>query len=328
MPGHGNANDQSAEGEVRVLAVVGPTASGKSALSIPLAQRLGGEIISMDSRQVYRGMDIGTDKVSLLDQALVPHHGLDLIDPKERYSAGRFGRDARGWISEIRAREKLPLVVGGTGFFLKTLTDPVFREPPLNPELRDRLRDWLATRPREELVAWARELDPERAPLAEDGGKQRLSRTIEIPLLTGHPLSWWHRHAPPEEEAVPVVIAMMTLPRDELTRRIDARAATMFERGLLEEVEGLLAAGCSPEDYGMTGTGYREAAWVLQGKMSEEEALDRLRRVTRAYARRQLTWFRTQLKGEVWEVDALAPIEEQVEGVITRWERTGGVAGG
>jgi tRNA dimethylallyltransferase len=218
---------------VRVLAVVGPTASGKSAISIPLAQRLGGEIISMDSRQVYRGMDIGTDKVSLRERTLVPHHGIDLIDPNERYSAGRFGRDARGWISEIRARGKLPLLVGGTGFFLKALSDPVFREPPLNPEVRDRLREWLATRPREELVAWAKELDPERATLAEEGGKQRLSRTIEIPLLTGHPLSWWHRHAPPEEGAIPVAVAMMTHPRDELVRWIDARAATMFERGLL-----------------------------------------------------------------------------------------------
>jgi tRNA dimethylallyltransferase len=313
---------------VRVLAVVGPTSSGKTALSIPLAESLGGEIISMDSRQVYRGMDIGTDKISRALQAVVPHHGLDLVDPDVRYSAGRFGRDARRWIGEIRARRRLPLLVGGTGFFLRALTNPVFREPPLDPERRDRLRGWLAERPLEELDAWARALDPERADLAGKGGRQRLSRTIEIPLLSGFPLSWWHRHSPPEEDPVPVAIARMDLPREELARRIDTRAAAMFERGLLEEVERLLDAGFSPADYGMTGTGYREAAWFLQGKMSREEAVDRVRRVTRAYARRQLTWYRTQMKGEVWEVDAMAPVEEQVAGVVREWERTGGVSGG
>lgn len=309
---------------MRVLAVVGPTSSGKTALSIPLAQKLGGEIISMDSRQVYRGMDIGTDKVSPGLQALVPHHGLDLIDPDERYSAGQFGRDARRWIEEIRAREHLPILVGGTGFFLRALTDPVFTEPPLDPALRNRLRRWLGTLSPDELGAWARTLDPERAGIAVEGGRQRLSRTIEIPLLTGRSLTWWHRHSPPSAEPVPAAVVLMVLPREELYRRIDARAASMFDRGLLGEVEALLAAGFTADHYGMTGTGYREAAWVLQGIMSEEEALDRVRRVTRAYARRQLTWYRTQLTGELWEVDALAPLEDQVATVLDAWERTGG----
>jgi len=308
----------------RILAVVGPTSSGKTALSIPLALRLDGEIISMDSRQIYRGMEIGTDKVLSEERALVPHHGLDLVDPSERYSAGRFGREARVWIREIRARGRLPILVGGTGFFLRALTDPVFAEPPLDPERRERLRHWLVARSVEELAGWAHLLDPDRAELATEGGRQRLARAIEVPLLTGHSLSWWHRNSPPVEAPVNTAIVLLVLPRDELYRRIDARAASMFERGLLNEVRDLLEAGVGPEDYGMTGTGYREASWVLQGKMSEEEALDRIRRVTRGYARRQLTWFRNQLKGPVWEVDALLPVEEQLEWVVRMWERTGG----
>lgn len=310
--------DPGAEPSLRPLALVGPTASGKTALSIPLAEGLGGEIISMDSRQVYRGMDVGTAKVSPELRRRVPHHGLDLVNPDERFSAGRFARAARRWVGDVQSRGGLPLLVGGTGFFLKALVEPVFREPSLDPDQRDRLREWLATQSLERLAAWVHRLDPERAALAEAGGRQRLSRTLELPLLTGRSLSWWHAHAPPEARALEVDVVLLTLPREILYHRINVRAEAMFQSGLLEETQALLDGGYAESDPGMTGTGYREAADVLLGKTTLPEALDRVQRVTRAYARRQLTWFRHQLPENVLEVDALLPLEEQL-GQVLHW---------
>jgi tRNA dimethylallyltransferase len=313
---------------VTVLAVVGPTASGKTALSIPLALRLDGEIISMDSRQVYRGMDIGTDKVDGESRALVRHHGLDIVDPDERYSAGRFGRDARRWLEGIRERNHQPMLVGGTGFFLRALTNPVFREPPMDRGRRERLGAWLARQPREELVRWVRTLDVERAAIAEAGGPQRMARTAEVAILTGRPLGWWHKAAPPDQPAVSVRTVLLTVPPEVLAERIDRRAERMFDTGLLEEVEGLVAAGFRTGDPGMSATGYREAAAVLEGRLGLDEAVDQVRRVTRAYARRQRTWFRHQLAGDVLGLDALLPLEEQVDRVCEWWQTCTGTGGG
>ena len=177
------------------LAIVGPTASGKTRLSLEVGRRLQGEVVSMDSRQVYRGMDIGTGKVTLEERALLPHHGLDLLEPNERYSAGRFARDARVWIKGIQGRGRVPLLVGGTGFFLRALIQPMFAEPELDGERLERLRLFLNGLPEEGLQEFARVLDPSRAKLAADGGKQRLTRTVEIALLTGKSLSDWHLKA-------------------------------------------------------------------------------------------------------------------------------------
>jgi tRNA dimethylallyltransferase len=310
-----------------VLAVVGPTAVGKTALSLALGAHLGGEIISLDSRQVYRGMDVGTDKVSRADRERIPHHGLDLVDPDEAYSAGRFGRDARQWIRQIRERGRLPLVVGGTGFFLKTLVDPVFREPQMDPDRRERLREWLARQSRFDLTRWVSLLDPERAAVAEAGGPQRLGRTLEVALLTGRPLSWWHRNAPPDAESVPVRVVLLERPREELYERIEERARAMFRSGLLEEVAALLTAGYRTTDPGMTGTGYREAAAVVQGECSVEEAVLQVQRATRRYARRQLTWFRHQLSPEALRMDARGPVDRQVESVVRWWKAGTRVSG-
>ena len=175
------------------LAITGPTTSGKTALSLEVAEALDGEIVSMDSRQLYRGMDIGTDTVEAEARARVPHHGLDLVDPDERYSAGRFARDVRRWIPEIRARGRVPVLAGGTGFFLRAVLEPIFAEPEMDPSRRRRLKGWLEDRPREELERWVHRLDPERAELAVEGGPQRMGRTVEVALLSGRPLSWWHQ---------------------------------------------------------------------------------------------------------------------------------------
>ncbi|MBI4545854.1 MAG: hypothetical protein HY703_11710, partial [Gemmatimonadetes bacterium] len=142
------------------LVITGPTATGKTTLALEVAERLGGEIISMDSRQVYRGLDIGTAKPTLAQRARVPHHGLDLVDPNERYSAGRFAREARCWMAGIRARSRVPLLVGGTGFFLRALTHPLFREPPMPPERRERFKRYVARHGMDELRRWLGALDP------------------------------------------------------------------------------------------------------------------------------------------------------------------------
>ncbi|MEJ2539752.1 MAG: tRNA (adenosine(37)-N6)-dimethylallyltransferase MiaA [Gemmatimonadota bacterium] len=301
------------------LVLTGPTTAGKTDLSLEVARRLRGEIVSMDSRQVYRGMDIGTDKVLPGSRAGIPHYGLDLVDPDERYSAGQFARDARRWIQEIRSRGHLPILVGGTGFFLKALLQPLFREPPLDAARRGRLRRYLRTMERDRLVRWVRALDPQRAERAEQGGPQRLSRTLEVPLLTGRPLSWWHREAAAEEPGVPARVVLLELPRQELDRRIDARVGRMVERGLLDEVRSLLDRGYGPEDPGMSGTGYREMAAVLQGSLDLDEGLERMRLQTRQYARRQLTWFRNQLPDDVVRVDALLPLRDKARRIEDAW---------
>ncbi len=310
---------EEGEGPV-LLAITGPTASGKTALSLSLAERLPGEIISADSRQVYRGMDIGTAKATREERARVPHHGLDVVDPDERYSAGRFAREARGWVRDIRARGHVPLVVGGTGFFLKALIEPLFAEPELDEDRLARVRAYLRRQPRERLEAWARRLDPERAELAAEGGPQRLARTLEVALLTGRPLSEWHRAAGPESDALPALVVVMELTREEMDLRIDQRVSRLIARGWVNEVEGLLAAGYGPDAPGMSAVGYREIVAHVEGRTALAEAADEICRNTRRYARRQLTWFRNQLPPGAVRVDALAPGEEQIETVVEAWE--------
>jgi tRNA dimethylallyltransferase len=307
----------------RFLAVTGPTASGKTDLSLALAQRLSVEVISMDSRQVYRGMDIGTDKVLREATSAVPHHGLDLIDPDERYSAGRFARDVRRWIPEIEARGSLPLIVGGTGFFLRAVTDPIFAEPDMDTERLEALRAWIGGQPRDRLERWVTMLDPDRAETAIAGGPQRMGRTLEVALLSGRRLSWWHHAAPAEAEGVPGMIVVLDLPREEMDRRIDDRVSGMVGRGLVEEVQALLDAGYGPGDPGMSGTGYREIAAHLAGETTLEAAVEEIRANTRRYARRQLTWFRHQLPETAVRVNALEPVEAQRDQVLEAWASYG-----
>ena len=301
------------------LAITGPTTSGKTQLSIAVAEPLNGEIICMDSRQVYRGMDIGTDKVSAENQNRVPHHGLDLRDPDEFYSAGQFGRDARRCIEEISGRGHVPLLVGGTGLFLRSLTHPIFKQPDIDAARLEALRVFMAKRPAAELERWVGALDSGRTEFAREGGPQRLGRTIEVALLTGRALSWWHSQGTPDQEPLSGLIVVLDRDREELDRRIDARVTRMAAEGLVEEVKGLLEKGYGPEDPGMSGTGYREMAAYLGGDITLEEALDRMRSQTRQYARRQLTWFRHQLPEEAMHIDTSQPLDTQVAEVVTAW---------
>ncbi len=307
--------------EPNFLAIVGPTGVGKSALGIDVALRLRGEIVSVDSRQVYRGMDIGTAKVTASQRAAVVHHGLDIRSPDERYSAGEFGRDARGWIAEIRSRGRLPILVGGTGFFLRTLMEPLFREPPLDPDRCRALEDALGGLSRSELARWVRGLDSRRAGVAAEGGAQRMIRTLAVTMLTGHPLSSWHRDSPPDGDPLSGVVCVLTLPRDVLAWRIERRAQAMVADGLIQEVEALLAAGHRPGDPGMTGVGYREVVDHLAGRITVAEAIERMTVATRRYAKRQETWFRRQLGPRAARIDAALPGERLVRAALAVWAR-------
>jgi tRNA dimethylallyltransferase len=315
----GDADPDRGSG-AHALILTGPTAVGKTAVALDVAERIGAEIISADSRQVYRRMDVGTAKATAVERARVPHHGLDLVDPGERYSAGQFARDALGWIEAIRGRGHVPLIVGGTGFFIRALTHPMFEEPAMESGRRELLRGYLSTLDRAALQLWIERLDPESAArLKERGGTQRILRALEVVLLTGWPLPWWQRTQPPETPPVRATTVVLDMPRDQLYERIDRRVDAMLEAGLVDEVARLLDDGYAPAGAGMNATGYPEIAAHLQGRLSLEAAAAEIRGRTRKYARRQLTWFRNKLPhGAVW-LNASRPNNELVDQVIEVW---------
>jgi len=325
--GEGSAGESVSGDPASFLAIVGPTGVGKTSLSLALARALAVEIISMDSRQIYRHMDVGTGKATPEEQAQVPHFGLDLKDPDERYSAGEFSRDARGWIEAIRSRSRVPLLVGGTGFFLRALTDPMFPQPPMDGERLQRLRAFLNGLSPEDLQRFVRTLDPDREALARAGGRQRSTRTVEIALLTGRPLSWWHGQGDPTDEPLKGIVTVLELPRPVLYERINRRVERMMEAGLVKEVRGLLSDGFTPEDPGMTGAGYREIVAYLRGSGTLEEAMEEVQRSHRRYARRQITWNRHQLPRGTVFLDGTLPQVELVERILDAWGDTGSVCG-
>lgn len=303
-----------------VIVLTGPTGSGKSSLALDIAGRIDGEIISADSRQVYRGMDIGTAKVTAEERARVPHHGLDLVGPDERYSAGRFARDARRWIDEIRSRGRVPVIVGGTGFFIRALTHPMFDEPDMDDDRREALRARLSSMDRSRLRDWLARLDPESARRLRDrGGVQRIMRALEVVLLTGHTLRWWQRTHPPTDPPVRAVVFVLDLPRDVLYERINRRVDAMVDAGLVDEVARLLKDGYAPGDPGMNATGYPEILAHLEARISLDEAVRRIRSRTRGYARRQLTWFRKKLPPDAVWLDGTMPGDQLVERVVEQW---------
>ncbi len=300
----------------RVPVLVGPTGIGKTAVALALARHWPLEVVSADSRQVYRGLDIATAKPTTREQARVPHHGLDRIAPGERYSAGRFARDAAAIIGDIRSRGRMPVVVGGTGLYIRALAEGLFHEPPLDATRRRRLDAWLARLDAFELVRWAGRLDAGYT----GGGRQRAHRAIEIALLSGRPLSYWQREARAARSIDPWYV-VLSAPRAVIHRRIEIRAREMVQRGLLGEVAAVLAEGARPGTPGLDGIGVREAVDVLIGRRAQEALVTDMVISTRQYAKRQETWFRHQLTGERITLDATRGPEELAAEIADLWAR-------
>jgi tRNA dimethylallyltransferase len=299
--------------------LVGPTGVGKTAVAIALADHWPLEVISADSRQVYRRLDIGTAKPTRRALARVPHFGIDLVDPGERYSAGRFAREAPGWVAHIEVRGRMPVVVGGTGLYVRALADGLFEEPPLDADRRRRLQAVVAGLGPGELVRWASRLDP----AFRTGGRQRAARAVEIALLTGRPLGYWQAHARASGVIRPWYV-LLTAPRAVLMARIRARAEEMVRRGLVEEAAAVLAEGVHAGAPGVDAIGPREAVEYLQGQRSRESIAEAVATATRQYAKRQMTWFRHQLDGDVLTLDATRPAEEVAAEIAARWRQRRG----
>ena len=294
--------------ELRVVA--GPTGAGKSAIGLRLAEQHGAAIISADSRQIYRRFDIGTAKPTRDERARVIHHGVDVADPVERYSAARWAENADAWIASDVAASRQSIVVGGTGFYLRGIFAPLFAEPPLDPSARTALQDWLATLPAAELRRWCDTLDPPRAAL----GPAQLRRAIEVALLAGQRLSDLHSvpRAAPRFRARYLLVDPGPILRDRISSRVDA----MLNGGWPEEVERLV--GDVPEEApAWNAAGYATVRRMVRGEISRMHAREQITIETRQYAKRQRTWLRHQL-GDA-PATLVNPDAPDAMSIVDRW---------
>jgi tRNA dimethylallyltransferase len=286
-----------------VLVVLGPTGVGKSEFALLACQRFGGEILSVDAMQVYRGLDRGTAKPDAGARRLVPHHGLDLADPGRDFSMGDFVRTAESSIEAIRKRGHLPVLVGGTGLYLRGLLKGIIAAPRRDAALRRRLRSLEERRGRGALHRMLARLDPEAAGKLPVGDRQRLVRALEVFFLARRGLSELIQESPFGPDRFPAIKIGLSMDRKRLHQLTDARVVRFFRAGLVEEIRGLLAGGLAPTSNALKALGYREVLRHLEGEISLEEAIAQTQRNTRRYAKRQLTWFRKE-EGVTWfEVD-------------------------
>ena len=277
----------------KIVVVAGPTASGKTALGIALAKDFNGEIVSADSMQIYRGMDIGTAKASLAEREGIPHHMLDVAEPWEDYSVARYVEQAEACCRDILARGKQPILVGGTGLYIDSLVSGRdFAAVDSDQGLREALSAEYDALGGEAMHRRLQEIDPERAAILHPGDKRRIVRALEVYRLTGMTITEHDRQTralPRRFDAAAIHLNFKN--RAALYARIDRRVDMMVEQGLFREVEGLLAAGLSPESTAMQAIGYKEVVRSLQGEMGREEAVALIKQSSRRYAKRQLTWF-------------------------------------
>jgi len=292
-----------------LVAIVGPTAVGKTALSFRLAKEICAEIINVDSVQVFRGLDIGTAKPSLEEQKQVPHHLIDVIDPDEPFDAADFVRKALGIIRSIRARGKVPLLVGGSGLYLRSLLEGLAPCPGRNPMVREMLRKISANQGKRALYDLLADADPEAASRLHPNDTFRLIRALEVYHQTGESISIWQkRHKNTSGQKLLCTKIGLVRPREELYERIDSRVDAMLNNGFLAEVKFLLNKGYSHHLKPLQSLGYRHIIRFLKGKVSFDEALSQLRRDTRRYAKRQITWFRADPEIRWYHPEALMDV--------------------
>lgn len=298
-----------------LLVIVGPTGAGKSDLALSLAKRYGAEIVSADSQQVYRGMDIGTGKVASTERAAVPHHGIDVVEPHDEMSAARFATIADGAISAAWGRGRPVIVCGGTGLYVRALLLGFFEGAPADPTIRALLQDELAAKGADALYAQLALVDPDMAARVHCNDHKRVLRALEVYRATGQPMSAHlaahdHRAVPPRYSAHVVGLAQ---PREELYARIERRVDDMLRSGWLAEVAELRARGVAATMRSQDALGYRELHHVLDGSLALNQAIAIIKQRSRNYARRQLTWFRA---------DASTHWFQRADAVdVSSWER-------
>lgn len=277
-----------------VVAVVGPTASGKTDLALRLAEHLGAEIVNADALQVYRGLDVGTAKPTAEERSRVRHHLLDVVEPTERFSAGDFARRARAVLAELADAGRPALVVGGSGFYLRALFEGLSPLPRAHPEVRAELKARAETEGVEVLHAELRRLDPVSAGRIGAGDVQRIVRALEVERVTGRPLSEWIARRPAPYQPLSALHVGLTLPRPILYDHIAVRVGRMIERGWVDEVKKLLAQGVPYDAPAFQAIGYRQIVRCVRGELDLPEAMDETIRATRRFAKRQMTWFRKE----------------------------------
>ncbi len=277
-----------------LVAIVGPTASGKSALGVKLAERLGGEVVACDSTQLYRGFDIGTGKPTLSERSGIPHHLLDVLSPQEEATAGGYRQLALSVLDGLRQRKRLPIFTAGTGLYLRALLEGLADVPQRSEELRERLRASVEDHPSGHLHRMLKRLDPEAARKIAPADEQKLIRAVEVCVLTRKPVSEVLRAGRKPLEAWHVLKVGLMPPREKLNERIHSRIDIMLEQRWMREVQELLDSGLSEDSKPFDVIGYRELRAVLRGEITLEAAREAIQQATRRYAKRQLTWFQRE----------------------------------
>lgn len=283
-----------------VIVITGPTASGKTGQAVYTAKKLNGEVVSADSMQIYKYMDIGTAKPTKSEMAGVRHHMIDAVMPDEPFNVAMYKEQAERCIKDITNREKLPIVAGGTGLYINSLIYNIqFSETVCDESFRMKMRKLADEKGPELLHEMLEKVDPESAEEIHYNNVKRVIRALEVYEYTGKPISWHKkqsRSVPPEYR---YIVFVLNIEREQLYRRIDERVDKMIEDGLVCEVESLLAKGVNPDSIALQGLGYKEIISYLKNEMTLDEAIRVLKRDTRHYAKRQLTWFRS-IKGAIW----------------------------
>jgi tRNA dimethylallyltransferase len=277
-----------------LVAILGPTASGKSALGVALSERWRGEVVSCDSTAVYRGFDIGTDKVPDAERDAIPHHLIDLVDPHETYSAARYAADAAAGIRDISSRGRLPVLVGGTGLYYRALIRGLFPGPARDAALRARLSAIARRRGPERLHRLLARIDPPSGERIQPRDEKRLVRALEVYFLTGRSLTAHFDETRSPLADYEVIAFALVVPSEETARRVARRVDQQFARGIVDEVRGLLARGVPEDAHPFTGLVYRQVIEMLHGVRDEAATRELIVRENRRYARRQLIWFRKE----------------------------------
>ena len=305
------------EKKIPVIAIIGPTAVGKTEFSLELAERLNAEIISVDSRQVYRYLDVGTDKVSPEIRKKILHHLIDVADPDQIYSAADFASQSSDAICRIRKRDRVPLLIGGTAFYYKALCGTLSEDLPKDPAVREELGEEIGARGLSELHSDLIALDPTAGEKIHCNDAVRIIRALEIYRITGKTPTWWYENQVKIDSAADIFYIGLIRERANLYKKIAERVRNQFSNGYPEEVEWLLAQGYSPKLPAMQGFGYKELVGYVQGKCSYEEAIEGDIRATKAFSRKQMTWFK-HFEPAIWYDFDKYEMSKALEDVLPR----------